>query len=330
MVIFNLENFKNMKNLTKITLLALLSAFIFSCSVAQEEKTIEKSFEGLDKIEADFASGDLTLVKGTSSSVKIKLVYTYDDDRFTAEFEQNGSKLEIEERFERGTNNGWGKWTITAPDGLDIEVNSGSGDISAQNIEVDIDSNSGSGDIDLSNVSGNLEINNGSGDVDVEDHKGEVSVNTGSGDVSLSDSNGEVDINAGSGDIKLHSVSADFSINTGSGDIEAELVTILGSSSFISGSGDTEVSLAKSLDYNISLNSGSGNAELDFNGFEISGEITMKANKKNGDIIAPFDFDKVEEEDHGNQTTIKKTVKIGSKDIRINVGTGSGNAVIKK
>jgi len=319
-----------MNILTKLTFIVLLTLCIYSCSDAQEEKIIEKSFEGVNDIEADFASGDITLIKGTSNTVYVKLVYTFDNERFTPEFEHNGSKLEIEEKFERGSNSGWSKWTITVPDGIKLEVNSGSGDITASNLDVTIDSNSGSGDIDLDNVSGSLDVNSGSGDVKLEKHNGEVSVNTGSGDVTVSGSEGEVDINAGSGDIRLHSIIANFSINTGSGDIEGEQLTIIGKSGFNSGSGDAEVSLAKSLDYNISLNSGSGNAELDFNGFEISGEITMKANKRSGDIIAPFDFDKVEEEDNGNQTIIKKTVKIGSKDIKISVGTGSGNAVIKE
>jgi len=74
----------------------------------------------------------------------------------------------------------------------------------------------------------------------------------------------------------------------------------------------------------------SGDTELDFNGFEISGEITMKAQKGRGDIIAPFEFDKVEEEDHGRNTTIIKTAKRGSKNIEIEIATGSGKAVIKE
>ena len=56
----------------------------------------------------------------------------------------------------------------------------------------------------------------------------------------------------------------------------------------------------------------------------------MKANKKNGEIVAPFDFDKEEEVENGNNTTIKKTAKIGSKDIDIHVATGSGTARISK
>ena len=319
-----------MRNIYAISFLVLSFLIVSVCSMAQEEKTVEKSYDGLEKIEANFASGDLTLIKGTSNTVKIKLVYTYDDDQFTPEFEQNGSKLEIDEKFERGSTSGYSKWTMTIPDGLSFDVNSGSGDITAADLEVDIDSNSGSGDIDLENVNGDLDVNNGSGDVNVDQHSGEVSVNTGSGDVTLSDSKGEVDINAGSGDIKLTSVNADFSINTGSGDVRADDVTISGKSSFNSGSGDTEISLGAVLDHSISINSGSGDAELDFNGHEISGFVTMKANKKNGEIDAPFEFDKVEEEDQGNQTIIKKTVKLGSKDININVGTGSGKAVIRK
>ena len=84
------------------------------------------------------------------------------------------------------------------------------------------------------------------------------------------------------------------------------------------------------MEHNISINSGSGSASLDFNNNEISGLVTMKANKDRGEIEAPFGFDKTEEEGEGRNTTVIKTAKIGSKDVKINVATGSGTAEIVK
>jgi len=85
------------------------------------------------------------------------------------------------------------------------------------------------------------------------------------------------------------------------------------------------------LDYNISVNSGSGNAQLNFNNNPVSGEVVMTANKRNGNIVAPFKFDKEEtiDDDHNSQR-IRKTAKLGNKDILIRVSTGSGTAEISK
>ncbi len=314
-----------MKKIYPITILALLLVF-----GANAQEKISKSFEGIDDLSVNLASGDCTLKKGTSSTVEVVVQYTFDNDDFRPEFEQRGSRLIIKEKFERGSHNGWSKWTITIPDGLELAFNSGSGDLIAENIKLDITSNSGSGDIDLSETSGGATINTGSGDVEIDTQDGDISVNTGSGDVRLSSGKGEIKINAGSGDISITDSNADFSVNTGSGNITARNITIAGKSGFNSGSGDARVSLASSLEHDISVNSGSGDAVLDFNNNAINGVIRMEANKKNGRIIAPFEFDKVEEEEHGNQTKVIKTARIGSKDIDIEVGTGSGKAEIVK
>lgn len=302
----------------------------FTASLVDAQQKIEKSFEGIDDITLNLSSGDCIFEKGSSSTIKVTLEYTYDNENFIPKMEQKGSRLIIEEKFENGHNQGWSKWSLQIPDGLEINVNSGSGDITASGLKMELKANSGSADINFSNMSGESSVNTGSGEVEVDGFEGDFSVNTGSGDIRLSDSKGHIKINAGSGNIRLSDSNADFSINTGSGDISARDVVIAGNSSFNSGSGDSEIILSGELNYNLSVNSGSGDAVVDFNGQEISGFVTMKANKRNGEIIAPFEFDKVEEEDSGNQTKIKKTVKLGNKDIEINVSTGSGKAVIKK
>ena len=65
-------------------------------------------------------------------------------------------------------------------------------------------------------------------------------------------------------------------------------------------------------------------------GKKIEGKITMRAKKRGGEIIAPIKFDRVEEIEQGGQTYVEKTVTLGTKDIEIYVGTGTGDAVIKE
>ena len=81
---------------------------------------------------------------------------------------------------------------------------------------------------------------------------------------------------------------------------------------------------------NISVSSASGDAILDFKGNGLSGKVIMIANKKNGLIKSPINFDQVEEIDNGNQIKLRKTVQLGDAAISIKVGTGSGMSRIIK
>jgi len=310
-------------------ILVLILMLAVSIGLHAQEKTINKSFKGVTEIDLNTASGDCQIVKG-GSSVEVTLVYTYDDDEFEPVFAQDGNTLSIKEKFQSGSHSGSSKWKLLVPDNIKLKFNTGSGDFSAKSIAIEVKTNSGSGDVNLDNVSGKVKVNTGSGETDVEGFDGELKVNTGSGDVDLSSSKGVFKINLGSGDIEASKLTGEFSMNVGSGDIDGSDLRLTAASSFNSGSGDARVILRSELKNDISIASGSGNATLDFNGLGIKGDITMKANKKHGDISAPFEFDSVTEEEQGNQTIVKKTAKIGNSDIKIKVSTGSGRATIEK
>ena len=112
------------------------------CSIAlHAQQTVNKTFSGVKKIDISTASGDVILSKG-GSDVKLELTYTYDDDEYKPEIEQKGDRLILGEEFEgRGGHNGSSKWSLTIPDGMEIDVNTGSGDITANNLELELKSN---------------------------------------------------------------------------------------------------------------------------------------------------------------------------------------------
>jgi hypothetical protein len=306
---------------------------LFLTFYTQAQERITKDFSGIEKISINTSSGDCILKKGNGSEVKVELVHDFGNG-YEPVIEKEGSKLIIKEEFKRGSWNGSAKWTLTIPDNMDIRFNTGSGDFEASNLKFELDMNTGSGDIILSSIKGDLRSNTGSGDVEVSDFDGELKANTGSGNMRLANAVGEVKLNCGSGNIRIKDTNAAISANVGSGDIDASGLTLAGSSSFNSGSGTTEVALAASPKFDISVNSGSGDAILDFEGNKIEGLVVMRANKKNGRISAPFAFDKEEEEQQGSgrwdQTVIKKTAQIGSSNVEIKVGSGSGTAKISK
>lgn len=243
---------------------------------------------------------------------------------------QEGDRLIIREKFRSNFSHGNAEWTLTIPDGVEVDFSTGSGNLDASNLTLDLDVKTGSGDISVRQHKGDLRGNTGSGDITLAEANGEIRANCGSGNIDIEKISGELSVNCGSGDISLRDSKAKFSANTGSGTVRGTNLTLTGSSGFNTGSGNAQVVLANAPTYNIAVNSGSGDAILDFNGNTIAGEVVMKANKKNGTIKAPFEFDKTEEIEQGrDQVVIKKTTQRGSSDVNISISTGSGVAQIK-
>lgn len=317
-----------MKHVTT-TLLTLALVAISTLSFAQ--KTISKEFEGIKEIVLMTASGDGTIQKSSGDRVSLKLTYTYNEDDYEPEIDQVGSKLVLKEKFHGRSARGSASWVLKVPSGISIKCTTGSGDLDASDIDIeDLDMNTGSGDVKLITVNGSVRANTGSGDIALRNYAGEIKANTGSGDVDVRESKGELKVNTGSGAISMKTVSGLISANVGSGDIEAEDVLVTGKSGFNSGSGDVRVVLTDTPSADLSVNSGSGDAEVDFNGHALAGTLIMQANKKHGKIVAPVQFDKEEEIGSGNQTVVKKTVELGGNDIKIRIGTGSGTATLSK
>lgn len=295
----------------KLKLITLMLAMVPMIVLAQEQK-IERTFDGIEEIEISVGPGDAIFEKSPDN--KVYLTVTHNIDDYQPSIEQRGDRLRIREDNKRGNWRGSATWRFKVPDNTEIDFNTGSGDF------------------EILGLTAEISVNSGSGDLNFRDFNGEAKGNTGSGDVNFEDVEGEFRMNTGSGDVEGDKVRGYLSCNTGSGEIEIKGLTLTDNSSFNSGSGNVELSLAAPLDYDLSLNSGSGDAVLDFNGNKIEGLIVMKANKRNGRIVAPFKFDKEEEEDNGGRynVTIKKTAKIGNKDVRISIGTGSGTAEIEE
>lgn len=311
----------------KQQLLTLALAIVLSTGLQAQDQSINKSYDGIKKIEINTAGGDCLIEKHNKSNVEVTLKYSYDTDNFEPVFQQKGDVLVLKEKFERNNNSrGSSHWKLKVPENMEVSFNTGSGDLHAKNLSIEIKSNSGSGDVAINNITGDVDVNTGSGDIGVTMYSGTLKVNAGSGDVDFNEAKGDFSVNLGSGDINAMKMQGDFSMNVGSGDIKVKDITFTGSSSFNTGSGSAEIVLTSPLKHDISINSGSGDAVLNFMGVKMSGAFTMKANKRNGEISAPFEFDKVTEEGSGNQTIVKKEAQVGTSNVKINISTGSGHA----
>ena len=312
-------------------------ALLFLATTAFAQKSINKTFSGVEDIRLNVPSGNILIKKGSGSEVKITVDFTYDEDDYTPEFKQTGTRLRLSEDFrdKRSWNyRGRSEWTLEVPDGLSLDMNTGSGNIEVMNLEADVDLNSGSGNIDLEDLKGYARATSGSGNINASEIEGSLKANTGSGEVRVEDINGDSDLNSGSGNIRVENATGGMKYNTGSGNIRAMNAAITDHSRFNTGSGNVEVILSAELSSDVSLNSGSGNATLNFNGQTIEGKFTLESSNKNS-FSAPFEFDKEYEEDSGNgrrrgYTRYIKEASIGSKDIHIDIATGTGSVRVKK
>jgi hypothetical protein len=309
----------------------VLLAFVLSTTL-MAQKTVSKSFSGIKKIRMNTASGSCTIRKSADATVKVSVDYTYDEDRFEPRMEQEGDRLVIKETYNGNSVSGRAQWTITIPDNMSFNYTTGSGDLEATDLTLELDANTGSGNLTFTNVKGNVEGSTGSGDIELSNFNGELRANTGSGDIRAEKCSGELGLNCGSGNMRLTDNQVSITANTGSGTIRASNMKLDGSSSFNTGSGSVEVTLTASPKFDVSVNSGSGDAALNFNGNPIQGQIIMRYSKKNGRIEAPFEFDKTEEIDNnrGNDVTIEKSVAKGNGTNKIRVSTGSGTAILRK
>lgn len=140
----------------------------------------------------------------------------------------------------------------------------------------------------------------------------------------------DIKIKSASGTIKLERIAGKIQVKTSSGNIDASEITILGDSKFNSSSGNVEIILNESPQFNILVSSSSGNSTLDFNHHTISGQLEMKARVSKGKIIWPLKIEDESEEDYNNQKYIVKRVRLENVSPTIKIHTASGTAELKK
>src|SRR5687768_15877950 len=137
-----------MKKILSVSLLLSIA----TCSFAQE-KTIEKTFSNVKSIQLGTGSGDIVINRSNSGNVDMTVRHSFDEG-FTPTIEQNNGKLILKEEFSTENHSGNSTWTLAIPDNISLKVNTGSGNINLENVQVDLESSQGSGDIEISRVTG--------------------------------------------------------------------------------------------------------------------------------------------------------------------------------
>jgi hypothetical protein len=289
----------------------VLSVFIFAGFILADDGVIfPQEFDAKKTVKINTVSGDCIIQQGSSGKIVVDLQYSVQpQDAFTPEIREKGNSLSIKEKW-HGSSSGEVVWTITVPPETEIEFSTASGELSIAELKSDVKASTASGDIIIEDCSGEFDLNTASGEIQVDDSKGEFELSTASGDIDVEKTQGV------------------FKLSCASGDIEASNISIEEESSFSTASGDVEVKLAKSSEYDLELSAASGNVVLDYNGNPIKGYFEFTAKKRSGKIVSSIDFDNEEEFNRGNNVYIKKSFTKGSDSPTILLETASGKAVL--
>lgn len=302
-----------MKKLCHVSfLIILLVSITFAKISATEKQEIIKTFDKKESIDMRFVSGDCHVKKGSSDKIEVNLVYRIDPpEAFEPVFQEKGDELVLKERF-HGSSSGSSTWTLTVPDGIEIQFKSASGDFEVVDLNCEI------------------KVNTASGDISIENSDGEFHANTASGDVAIQNSKGEFDMNTASGEINVKSGSGEYSLSSASGDVDCKDILIKEECSFSAASGDVYVELAQSSAYDLKLSSASGDAILNFNGKPIQGYFELTAKVRSGRIKSPFKFDNEEEFYKNDQLYVRKSFTRSEDTPQIHISTASGKAELRE
>ncbi len=346
----------------KITILVTLHAILISgLSVfGDEDVHFDYSYRAADSVKIILGKSECVVTRGYSRKIEVRLIFDDPEDYYKPQANLQGDTLVLSENHNEKS-----KWLVSIPGSTTINIVTFSGDLFVEGLKSGIDLSTTLGDIFIKDTSGSININTMTGDTLIENCKGNISAQTLSGDIGLNSIIGDIDVNSASGDIRFYSISGDLDANTASGDIrgndlsgiivansasgEMKIVSskgiftinsatgdshlsnieINGASSFNSYSGSVLLELARSSNVDLSLNSFSGDVELNYHGNPFLGEFTFLAWEGRGRILSKHPFDLETMFYSGGISYEKKVFTVGNDSPEIILSTASGKAILK-
>ena len=262
--------------------------FLTTVAFAEEDGRFERTLKvtGIPQVDVQTGSGNITVHSGDSSSIRVIghihsghgwLLGGKDMDKVhrieqNPPIEQTGNMIHIgrftDTELRRNISIDFEVWL---PRESNLKANSGSGDVSVENLKSILAVSTGSGNVRVSSNEGDVHANTGSGDVVLEGISGNVNGETGSGNITLAmNGNGTARLGTGSGDITAKGVRGGLKAHTGSGNVRAD-GDVTSDWQVETGSGDVNVSLPQNARFELAAQTGSGD-------LHISREITMSGN----------------------------------------------------
>ncbi len=198
---------------------------------------------------------------------------------------------------------------LTVPNGMELEIETASGDVSIEDMSSTVDVTAASGDVEVGNIAGDVVVHVASGDIGVMKVLGDVKLISASGDATGRDITGNCFINTASGDIDLENLGGDLELRTVTGDAivdgvgsvdysgmsgSVRFIEVRGGVSASAASGDLSFQLIPAGDFDYRINTSSGGIKVRFL-TAMAGGYVLKAATTSGDIevILPIEISKV-------------------------------------
>ncbi|MGL1894508.1 MAG: DUF4097 domain-containing protein [Spirochaetaceae bacterium] len=335
------------KKLVVLVTVVLLSSLGSIYALGNEELTMDNTFKPAQIVKIDLASSSCIIQKGSSDKIEVHLEYTYPKENYTPLFNEVGNSLILTEKFRGITISGKSTWTITVPEDTKLDISIASGRVNISGITKGFKVGTASGSITTENTSGSIHLSSASGKITVYDQDGNANLSTASGKINLNSITGDMKINSASGSVIAENMVGDmavstasgkinidssegaFNVNSASGNINMTNIYITGASTFNGASSDILVELSNGTNYDLSLNTASGNSVLDYKGQAVNGKFVFTAREDRGEIISMIPFDTETTFDKNGYTYMKKTFVKSGDTPQIEISTASGRAELK-
>ncbi len=268
---------------------------VSTAAVARDSQTHDFRFPSGGLLVIDVASGHVEIKTGSSDEVRVTISVDDGDveDFVDLSFQETRDGLEIIGRkvrngdrkrswwFGGGSDDGDIKYEILAPRHMDLEVTSGGGHISIDDVAGEVNVSTGGGHVQIGDIEGNLGIETGGGHIQVGGVDGTLSVDTGGGHVEVEDVRGDVSARSGGGHISIGDVDGDLEVETDGGHIEVERVNgkvnLTSSGGHVSVEGSADDAEIHTRGGDVTLEDMEGHVTVRTGGGDIDVELTSRS-----------------------------------------------------
>ncbi len=211
---------------------------------------------------------------------------------------------------------------VELPEGADIDVSTGAGDISADGAFGHARLASASGDVSVTSVDGDLHANTASGEIRTGSVQGRAEANTASGTIGCELLHGPTRLRTASGDITVKTARAHVSAQTASGDVR--ITELFDGCQLQAASGDLE--LERAVSGRAKLQTMSGDVTV---GVPRGTAVAVDAESLTGDLSSEIELDTErplgEAEGPGGPTS-----EAHERRLELSARTVSGDVLIKR
>jgi DUF4097 and DUF4098 domain-containing protein YvlB len=268
-------------------LVLILAIILASCSLADEQKKIEKEFTvtpgGTLTIETDI--GSISVQTSSANTVHIEATLIADVrsqsraqkifDKFELSFSQSGNDVEVTGEY-YGDHGFWDflsqngnqldvEFVVTVPQKYNLDLQTSGGEIVIGDIDGAIRAETSGGDIQLARIKGRLRVNTSGGNVSLTEGSADADLRTSGGDISVERAAGPLTAHTSGGNVIIREALGSVDASTSGGNIRAYIARQPQEDCRLSTSGgNVDVYLASDISVDVDAETSGGTVSTDF------------------------------------------------------------------